>query len=68
MFIISPMNTPPAERVISAAPLEKRKIHLSDKKAIQDSKCEGWHREEVHGRDDLAVVAQKGGLEFPGLV
>jgi hypothetical protein len=41
---------------------------LDDKKAVQDSKSYCGHREEVHGHNHLAVVAQKGGPEFPGLV
>jgi len=41
---------------------------LDDKEAIQDSKCGGWHGEEVHCCDDLAVIAQEGSPEIAGLV
>jgi hypothetical protein len=41
---------------------------LDDKEAIQDSKCGSWHGEEIHCRDDLAVIAQEGSPELACLV
>ena len=32
---------------------------LDDKEAIQDSKCEGWHCEEIRGRDDINIQSGK---------
>ena len=29
-------------------------------KAVEHAEGDGWHREEVHGRDGFAVIAQKG--------
>jgi hypothetical protein len=40
---------------------------FDDKETIQNSEGKGWNREEVHGRDDLAVIAQEGSPEFPCL-
>ena len=37
-------------------------------KTIQDSEGEGWHGEEVHGRDGLAVIAQESSPEFACVV
>ena len=41
---------------------------LDDEKAVQDSKSDCGHREEVHGRDDFAVVVKKSRPEFAGLI
>ncbi len=38
------------------------------KETIQDSEGEGRHREEVHGHDDIAVIAQESCPELPGLL
>lgn len=40
---------------------------LDDKKAIQDSEREGWHR-EIHCCDELMMIAKKSGPEFASLV
>ena len=37
-------------------------------KTIQDSEGEGRHSEEVHGRDDLAVIAKKSRPAFASVV
>ena len=37
---------------------------FDDKETIQDSKGEGWHSEEIHGRDDVSMIAQKCGPEL----
>jgi hypothetical protein len=39
-------------------------IALDDGETIQDSEREGRHCEEVHGRDDLAVIAPESSPEF----
>jgi hypothetical protein len=41
---------------------------IDDEKSIQDSKGEGWHGEEVHGRDDLAVIAKESSPALTGIV
>jgi hypothetical protein len=41
---------------------------FDDEETIQDSKSEGRHGEEVHGRDNFAVIAQESSPEFPGLL
>ena len=43
-------------------------IVFDDEETIQDSKSEGRHGEEVHGRDDFAVIAQESSPEFPCLL
>src|SRR4029453_558045 len=43
-------------------------IVFDDKETIQDSEREGRHGEEVHGRDDLAVIAQESSPEVPCLL
>jgi hypothetical protein len=43
-------------------------IVFDNEETIQDSKIEGRHGEEVHGRDDLAVIAQECSPEFPCLL
>jgi hypothetical protein len=32
---------------------------LDDEETIQDSERQGRHREEVHGRNDLALIAKE---------
>ena len=39
-----------------------------DEKTIQDSEGEGWHGEEVHGRNGLAVIAQGSRPALAGVV
>jgi hypothetical protein len=41
---------------------------FDDEETIQDSEAEGRHDEEVHGRDDLAVIRQESSPEFPCLL
>jgi len=41
---------------------------FDDEEAIQDSKGEGWHGEEVHGRDDLAVIAKESRPALAGII
>jgi len=41
---------------------------FDDEEAIQDSEREGRHGEEVHGGDDLAVIAKESSPELAGLV
>jgi hypothetical protein len=43
-------------------------IVFDDEETIQDSKSEGRYGEEVHGRDDFAVIAQESSPEFPCLL
>src|SRR5687768_15642232 len=43
-------------------------IVFDDEETIQDSEGEGRHGEEVHGRDDLVVIAQEGSPELPCLL
>jgi len=38
------------------------------KETIQDSEGEGRHGEEVHGLDDIAVIAQESSPELAGLL
>jgi arylsulfatase A-like enzyme len=40
---------------------------FDDEETIQDAEGEGWHGEEVHGCDDLAVIAQESSPELAGL-
>jgi hypothetical protein len=40
---------------------------FNNEEAIQDSEREGWHSEEVHGRDDFPMILQKSSPEFPCL-
>jgi len=47
--------------------LAKHRV-FDDEETIQDSKSEGRHGEEVHGRDDFAVIAQESSPEFPCLL
>ena len=41
---------------------------FDDEETIQDSEGEGRHGEEVHGRDDLAVIAEKSRPALAGVV
>ena len=41
---------------------------FDDEKTIQDSEREGRHGEEVHGRDDLAVIAKESRPELENVV
>ena len=41
---------------------------LDDEKAIKDPKCECVYREEVHCRNNLAVVVKKSRPEFACLI
>jgi hypothetical protein len=41
---------------------------FDDKETIQDPEGESGYSEKVHGRDDLAVIAQKSSPEFPCLI
>ena len=41
---------------------------FDDEKTIQDSEGEGRHGEEVHGRDDLAVIAKESRPELASVV
>ena len=41
---------------------------FDDEETIQDSEGEGRHREEVHGRDDLAVIAKESRPEVASVV
>jgi hypothetical protein len=43
-------------------------IVFDDEEAIQDSKGESRHGEEVHGRNGFSVVAQEGWPELAGVV
>jgi len=43
-------------------------IVFDDEETIQDSEGERWHREEVHGRDDVPVIAKESSPELAGLV
>ena len=43
-------------------------IVFDDEETIQDSEREGRHGEEVHGRDDFAVIAQESSPQFPCLL
>jgi len=42
-------------------------IVFDDEETIQDSEREGRNGEEVHGRDDLAVIAQESSPELRDL-
>ena len=39
---------------------------FDDEETIQDSEGEGWHGEEIHGRDDVAVIAKESSPELAG--
>ena len=41
---------------------------LDDEKAIQHAKRQGRHGEEIHGRDDVAVIAQESSPAFASVV
>ena len=41
---------------------------FDDEETVQDSEGESWHREEIHGRNGFAVIAQESSPEFPCLL
>jgi hypothetical protein len=41
---------------------------FNDKEAIENSECERRDGEEIHGRNDLTMIAQKGGPKSMFLV
>ena len=41
---------------------------FDNEETVQNSKGDCWNGEEIHGRNDLAVIAQEGSPEFPCLV
>ncbi len=38
------------------------------KETIQDSESQGWHGEEIHGHNHIAVIAQESCPELAGLL
>jgi hypothetical protein len=63
------LHYPGAGRVFGDIEMENLASCVFDyEKAVQHAKCQSRHGEEVHGRDELAVIAQESSPEFSGLV
>src|SRR5579859_4703099 len=42
-------------------------VVAKDEKTVEQPKCDGWHGEEIHGRDGLMVILQKCQPPFRGV-
>src|SRR5579859_2104564 len=42
-------------------------VVANDEKTVEQPKCDGWHGEEIHGRDGLTVILQKCQPPFRGV-
>ncbi len=63
------LHYPEASRVFRDIEMEDpASTMFDDEKTIQDSEGEGRHGEEVHGRDDLAVIAKESRPELASVV
>ena len=63
------LHYPGASRVFRDIEMEDpASTMFDDEKTIQDSEGEGRHGEEVHGRDDLAVIAKESRPELASVV
>ena len=45
----------------------RRRVVANDEKTVEQPKCDGWHGEEIHGRDGLTVILQKCQPPFRGV-
>ena len=63
------LHDPEASRVFRDVEMEyPASTMFDDEKTIQDSEGKGRHGEEVHGRDDLAVIAKESRPELASVV